>query len=222
MERREHRRAKLSLPVRLRWANPFGQKTEICETLDVSRGGLLVPCHEAHDPGVALWVTFPYDASPGDGQPEVFAKVVHAAEKKNGAPAGLIQKTHQKLAARNGCTAAIGLRFAAAGHADGGATDGNANVRDSRGSVRHALAVPIRVRPKYVPWFEEAMTIDVSPGGLSFLSSREYDAGEELLISFEPAGAFSGSGATEFRAEVVRVAPAAVSPSLAIAVRRLP
>lgn len=218
MDRREHRRAKLSLPVRLRWANPFGQKTEICETLDVSRGGLLVPCKEAHHPGVPLWVTFPYDASLGDGQPEVFAKVVHIADKQ----AGALKRgpRNAPAAASNGVAAAVGLHFESnsSGRSNGARHQGE---REMRGSERRTLSVPIRVRVQNVPWFEEAMTINVSLGGLCFLSSREYDRGEHLVISFEPTGSLPRTGPAEFRAEVVRVAQAAVNPALAVAVRRL-
>ena len=79
MDRREHRRAQLRLPVRIRWNTPFGQKTEVCKTLDISRSGLLVPCQDTHAPGVPLWVTFPYDSSMGDSQPEMMAKVTEPA-----------------------------------------------------------------------------------------------------------------------------------------------
>src|ERR1700688_3551754 len=59
MDRRKHHRVQLRLPARLRWTTPFGQKTEVCETVNVSRGGLLVPCQEVHAEGMPLWVTFP-------------------------------------------------------------------------------------------------------------------------------------------------------------------
>src|SRR5260370_38434448 len=84
MDRREHHRAQLNLPVRIRWNTPFGQKTEVCKTLDISRGGLLVPCQETHAAGVPLWVTFPYDTSLGDGQPEMAAGVVRVGRARNG------------------------------------------------------------------------------------------------------------------------------------------
>jgi hypothetical protein len=90
MDRREHHRVQLRLPARLRWTTPFGQKTEVCTTVDVSRGGVLIPCREPHAEGMPLWVTFPYDNSLIVGQPEVFARVVRAvvvhedvATKKN-------------------------------------------------------------------------------------------------------------------------------------------
>jgi PilZ domain len=95
MDRRDHHRVQLRLPARLRWTTPFGQKTEVCASVDVSRAGMLVPCREPHAEGMALWVTFPFDASLIVGQPEVLARVVRAvvvvrddatvaAKKKNG------------------------------------------------------------------------------------------------------------------------------------------
>src|SRR5258708_39426312 len=80
MDNRQHRRVRMRLPVRLRWTAPFGQKIELAETIDVSRSGLLVSMKEAHSCGTSVWVTFPYDASLDDGQPEVSAKVVRCGE----------------------------------------------------------------------------------------------------------------------------------------------
>ena len=79
MDRREHHRVQLRLPARLRWTTPFGQKTEVCTTVDVSRGGMLVPCREPHAEGMPLWVTFPFDPSLTVGQPEILARVVRTA-----------------------------------------------------------------------------------------------------------------------------------------------
>src|SRR5579872_1285970 len=79
MDRRDHHRVQLRLPARLRWTTPFGQKTEVCTTVDVSRGGMLVPCREPHAEGMPLWVTFPFDPSLIVGQPEILARVVRAA-----------------------------------------------------------------------------------------------------------------------------------------------
>lgn len=92
MDRREHHRVQLRLPARLRWTTPFGQKTEVCTTVDASRGGVLVPCREPHAEGMPLWVTFPYDNSLMVAQPELLARVVRTivvvrddvAKKKNG------------------------------------------------------------------------------------------------------------------------------------------
>jgi hypothetical protein len=78
MDRREHHRVQLRLPARLRWTTPFGQKTEVCTAVDVSRGGMLVPCREPHAEGMSLWVTFPFNSSLIVGQPEILARVVRA------------------------------------------------------------------------------------------------------------------------------------------------
>src|SRR2546427_6144123 len=70
MERREHYRVRLRLPARIRWRTPFEQRIEVRETLDVSRGGLLIPSAAAVEPGARVWLTFPYDSTIPDGQPE--------------------------------------------------------------------------------------------------------------------------------------------------------
>jgi len=80
MDSRQHRRVRLRLPVRLRWTTPFGQKIELANTIDVSRNGALVSTKEPHSKGVMVWLTFPYDASLSDGQPEILARVVRCAE----------------------------------------------------------------------------------------------------------------------------------------------
>src|ERR1700674_4533649 len=76
MPGREHHRVRLHLPVRLRWITPFGRKSEICESVNVSRGGLLGSFKESLLPLVALWTMFPYDASMSDAQPEIPTRVL--------------------------------------------------------------------------------------------------------------------------------------------------
>jgi len=66
MQQRQHARVRLRLPVRLRWVAPLGQQSEICETRNVSKGGLLVACKEHHREGFPLWVTFPFDLAAPD------------------------------------------------------------------------------------------------------------------------------------------------------------
>src|SRR5438477_5432622 len=80
MDSRQHRRVRLRRSVRLRWTTPFGQKIELASTIDVSRSGALVSTKEPHSKGVMVWLTFPYDASLSDGQPEILARVVRCAE----------------------------------------------------------------------------------------------------------------------------------------------
>jgi hypothetical protein len=212
MDRREHHRAKLRLPARLRWTGPFGQKTELCETLNVSRGGLLVPCQEFHATGVSLWVTFPYDASVSDGQPEVLARVVrstHAGEFAPGHAARNVDVCPQPAAA---------LHFEVAAHVH---TNGNGHLahHERRASLRRRLALPIHVRPEDIPWFEEAMTVDVSWEGLLFLSSREYRADQYVWVSFGASAFAPWVGAGEFRCVVIRVEPVSQSSTLAVGLR---
>jgi hypothetical protein len=80
--------------------------------------------------------------------------------------------------------------------------------------------VPVRVRPEHIPWFEEAMTIDVSANGLRFVSNREYQEGQRLLVSFEPTTSAPWSTASETGARVVRIEAVPESAALAVTVVR--
>lgn len=212
MDRREHHRAQLSLPVRIRWNTPFGQKTEICKTLDISRGGLLVPSFETHATGVPLWVTFPYDASLGDGQPEVMAKVVRASPARNG--------NGHKPGGSESSGRAMALHFELPERLpSNGNGYGLAQERERRERPRRRLTMPVRVRPEHVPWFEEAMTLDISEHGLRFLSSREYQEGQRLLIDFERMMAIPWPHA-ETAARVLRIDTVPDRAALAVTVAR--
>jgi hypothetical protein len=202
MVSRAYRRARMRLPARLRWTSPFGQKIELAETMDVSRGGLLLSSRELHGPAVPLWVTFPYDASLREGQPEVPARVVRC-EQLSAAPflfSLAIQFEAQVRSVSNG--------------------NGAPRHPERRGSPRRSLAMPIRVRPENVPWFEEAMSLDFSPRGMRFRSQREYATGELLSIALEDAFSASWPGSGEFRARVVRVAPASGGVAVDVGVCR--
>jgi hypothetical protein len=213
MDRREHHRAQLRLPVRIRWNTPFGQKTEFRKTFDISRGGLLVPCEEAHALGVPLWVTFPYDASMGDGQPEIMAKVVRVASR------GQSNGSESRDGSAN--QQAVAMHFALPARASSNG-NGHRDGRERREAPRRPLAIPVHVRPESIPWFEEAMTIDISANGLRFLSSREYQEGERLLISFGPTALPPWSTTSECSARVVRIEAVPETASLAISVCRQP
>ena len=189
MVSRAYRRVRMRLPARLRWISPLGQKIELAETMDVSRGGLLLSSRELHAPGVPLWVTFPYDASLREGQPEVPARVVRCQES-DASPVRFslaIQFEAQASSSSNG--------------------NGARSEPERRGGPRRLLATPIRVNLENVPWFEEAMSVDVSPRGMRFRSQREYATGELLRITLEDPSSASWPGSGEFRAKVVRVAP---------------
>ena len=239
MDRREHRRVRMSLPVRLRWAAPLGQKIELCETFDASRNGLLVFTKAPHVTGVPLWVTFPYDASPPDGQPEVLAHVVRSGERlevirgmnareKVQAQSTSKQERSVKLdqPVRAPGTSDAPASFAVALHFEQHAhsvSNGNGHRREPerRRSPRRVLALPVRVRPGRVPWFEEAMAIDFSTHGMCFRSHREYQLGDHLNIAFADSASAPWSGSREFRTMVVRVAPVPDSFALDVSVCRI-
>ena len=238
MDNRQHRRVRLRLPVRLRWSAPFGQKIELAETIDVSRSGLLVSMKEAHSCGTSLWITFPYDASLRDGQPEVAAQVVRCGEvleviRATNAREKTQTESHaaRELSAKlDQLARAIGISdapatFAVAIHLEErqrSASNGNAHrENERRGSMRKALAIPVRVHPERIPWFEEAMTIDISAKGMRFRSHREYALGDHLKIAFAdpPSAPWHGTG--EFLSEVVRVAPVPGSAAVDVSVCRV-
>ncbi len=239
MQTREHHRVRIRLPARLRWPTPFGQKIELSETLDVSRGGLLLATKEPHSAGASLWVTFPYDASLPDGQPEVLARVVRSGEaleiiRANSARAKVLPQValaqarsakSDKFARATGmsdvpATFAVAIQFEEHGHAT---SNGNRARHDPerRASPRCSLGVPVRVRPEHVPWFEEAMTLDFSSRGMRFRGQREYALGEQLKIALEDSASTPWSG-REFRARVVRVSPVPDGVALDVSVCRTP
>jgi hypothetical protein len=246
MDRREHHRVQLRLPARLRWTTPFGQKTEVCGTVNVSRGGLLVPCQEAHAGGTSLWVTFPYDATVAYGQPEVLAKVVRSVSVGRVVGGGANGTGH--VAAVSGGVALMGapeiaiagkvLAESAAVHAVNGShgmmaalrfeitprrhSNGNGHKREieRRMATRQPVAVPIRVRLENVPWFEETMTVDCSAEGLKFRSNREYAPGQFLVVSFENVDTSPWPVATDLLLMVVRIEREPDSPGLNVAVCR--
>jgi hypothetical protein len=248
MDRREHHRVQLRIPARLRWTTPLGQTTEICETLNVSRGGLLVPCKENHAPGTSLWITFPYDATLPFGQPEVLAHAVRCelVAMRVGAAHGdaatteapdVESTTALDYSMRSGeivfaAFVAMQLEVKARthkstnanghGHGNGhGNASGDHREVERRTSIRRKVAVLIRVRLEHVPWFEETMTMDVSNEGLRFVSCREYEPGQYLAVSFVDAGLSAWPMAAEFRSSVVRIDPLLQGASLAVTIYRL-
>jgi hypothetical protein len=194
MERRQHRRVRLQLPARIRWITPFGQQTELRASEDVSRGGLRFTLSSSLSPGMHIWVTFPYDPALPDGQPEMPARVVRCEPRPQG------------LAAL-----AVHLEFATP-------RNGRPRAEERRANPRRPLALPVRVRPDYLPWFEEAMTLDVSAAGLRFRSTRDYQPGARLFLSF-PTSPAAPAPAQEFR--VVRVQPENGTGAVTVSVCRI-
>jgi hypothetical protein len=204
MPQRQHARVRLRLPVRLRWVAPLGQQSEVCETRNVSRGGLLVACHKHHDEGFPLWVTFPFDSKAPDLQPEVLARVVRCQGQR----------------AANGGDEEIAVHFEGiprpANFDERKATSVTAN-----GSGRR-VSLPIRVRPRHILWYEEAMTLEVSADKMKFVSNRVYAPGETLLVTFVNSDVKPWQGSANIPATIVDIERLPHSTSLVITVKRLP
>ena len=75
-EQRHYPRVQLHLPVRLRWLGPLGSRLETRQTLDVSRGGMLIYRPDECTKGARVWVTFPFNPAAPEPQPETAARVV--------------------------------------------------------------------------------------------------------------------------------------------------
>ena len=219
----------------------MGQKIESGETIDVSRSGLLVSTKERHTPGITLWVTFPYDALLADGQPEIAARVARCDEVLEVIRATIAREKVQSKNAEEQersakldqlarvlgigdapATFAVAVQFDRSAQAHtGGNGDSHRREFERRRIPRRTLAVPVRVRPQDIPWFEEAMVIDYSAKSMRFRSQREYAPGDHLKIAFEDATSAPWHGSREFLSEVVRVSPVPESIALEVSVCRV-
>jgi hypothetical protein len=204
MQQRQHARVRLRLPVRLRWVAPLGQQCEVCETRNVSKGGLLVACTEQHPEGLPLWVTFPFDVASPDNQPEALARVV----RRNGTSAGQPEREE------------IALHFERFPLNAGDSRESKQAIAAKNGSAA-SVSLPIRVRPRNILWPEEAMTLDVSAELLRFVSNRDYAPGETLLVSFGSADTRPWPGIGETAGKIVRVEKVPQSASLIVTLKRV-
>ena len=98
--------------------------------------------------------------------------------------------------------------------------DDRSQELERRRSARRTLGVPIRVRPEHIPWFEDGMTLDLSANGVRFLSSREYQQGQLLLISFDAGVSASWPSGPEVAARVVRIEAMPGNAQLCVAIAR--
>jgi len=200
-ERREHRRAQLKLPVRLRWPGPLRQLTEVSETLDVCRGGLLVRSSNDCRSGAPLWVTFPYDSSLSANLPEVPARIARVERRSDD---GLLIAIHlEPYAYVNG--------------------SGPKPLVERRRSPRVPISVPVALRTGSSPWAEETMTLDISSRGMRLSTFRVYSEGENVRITLQPGPVVSAwPVAREVPARIVRIEPIPGSSQWHVALRRLP
>ena len=192
MQRRIHPRVRLRLPARLRWSAPLGQKTEQCETINVSRGGLLLSCNDVPGEGHPLWVTFPFDPMASSAQPEALARVVRRAESP------------EEISASTTARWKAALQFEATAHLQA-RRNGGWKANASGNGATNRIALPIHVRPGHIPWPEEAMTVEVEQDKLKFLTNREYILGQRLLISFVSGGEAPWGSESEWETQVTGI-----------------
>jgi len=191
------------MPARLRWSAPLGQRTEQCETVNASRGGLLVVCSKAPGTDHSLWVTFPFDVEASGQQPEMPARVVRSEGSAQDADRGWRVAVQFERD--------VPARFSGNGQGSG---------RGKKNGSWSNIALPIRVRPRYVPWHEEAMTMEVSPEKVKFVTHREYAFGEHLLVSFDARSDAPWSGDDEWEGEVSGIEMDASSDLVTVTVRK--
>jgi len=200
-ERRRRPRVLLELPVRIRWLGPFGLETEITQTRNTSRDGLLVSSANIRQVGSLLWATFPYDAAVAFTESETPSKVARCVEEPAPGNATAISFHHLDLISQSGA------------HLPNNPSN-RTGRNDRRQYPRIALAFFVRIersarnsrsaRPELEPplWPEETMSVDASPAGILFCTLRVYEVGERLIIAAQAGRKLSGG---ERRARVVRV-----------------
>lgn len=177
-------RAPLNLPLRIRWQDSLRYCIEHAETLDVSRTGLLFYRTQPLRVAARLWVTYPYDKE-SPAQPETPARVARVRTTPGG---GQLVALEFKPLPR---PAQIPM------------------VKDTRRATRTPVALPLFVRRPHAPWGEEAMTVDVSDGGMQFTTARQYLVDERLCVNLAAGRWAAAQG--ELAARVVRVEPIAES-----------
>jgi PilZ domain len=185
-ESRHHPRARVRLPVRIRWRGPLGLHADIAQTIDLSRNGVLVPWCESWSENTRFWVTLPYDASDTTGlQPEM--------------PARMIRVAHGRLGSR---LAALHLQLPHPGI--------RSKFEERRSSPRLPFALPITIRRDGAYWAESSMTIDLSYVGVRFEATRFY-ACDDFVYVHIPSGSWAERG--EIPGRVLRIDTTSASPA---------
>jgi len=151
---------------------------EIAETLDVSRTGLLFYRTEALAVAAKLWVAYPFSKE-SPAQPETPGRVVRVKTTPGG---GQLVAIEFKPLPRPSLVP---------------------KAASQRRMERTPVALPVTIRTSGVPWGEEAMTLDVSDGGLRITTVRLYYVGEVVRVNLAAGRWAAAQG--ELPARVVRV-----------------
>jgi hypothetical protein len=164
---------------------------------------LLLSCHEDYRPGYPLWVTIPFDHEAAGAQPETLARVVRCS----------------KADGDNRNRWNVAMHFEGADDAQS-KRNGKHEKHKNQNGTGSRLALPIQVRPLHVPWYEETMTVEVSPDKLKFVTNREYRFGQRLLVSFGSGIAAPWTGSDEWETQVTGIEMEAGNDSLCVTVRK--
>ena len=100
------------------------------------------------------------------------------------------------------------------------AGNGKKGVAEKRNGAGKNFALPIRVRPLHIPWHEEAMTTEIAPDKVRFVTNREYTFGERLLVSFVARSDAPWHGDEEWEGEVTGIEIEAGSDAVLVTVRK--
>ena len=168
---------------------------------------MLLACDKAHRPGHPLWVTIPFDSEASGAQPETLARVVRCEPAEG--------EDHERESGKW----VVAMHFEEAAHAQS-RHDGDLEAGRNRNGSGSKIALPIRVRLENVPWYEEAMTTEVSKDKIKFVTHCEYAFGQRLLVSFASGTEAPWSGDGEWRTQVTGIEMEAGSDSLCVTVRK--
>lgn len=178
-QHRRHRRVPLVLRVRLRWVGALGLETEVSETRDTSRGGLLTTSRETRREGAPVWITFPYRPEEETSAPEFPARVAHTHETSHGqhlvgiafdSSRGFRNKMTRTEDRRSGSFWRKAKRVLL-------------GAEQRRRSERIAMALPMSVHRGTSPWPDEAISVNLSSGGVVFSTLQIYEVGEKIKVS---------------------------------------
>ncbi len=179
-ESRRHPRARVRLPVRVRWRGAMGLETEISHSIDVSRNGVLVPKSDAWTGDTRFWVTLPYDANDTTGlQPEIPARLARTTRARSGAEFAALHlhPPHPGILSK---------------------------FEERRSSPRLPFALPITIRRDGGYAAESTMTLDLSYVGVRFEATRFY-ACDDFVYVHIPSGSWAERG--EIPGRVLRIDP---------------
>jgi len=182
---RQRSRVRMSLPVRVRQIYPPRDAVELAVTLDVSRNGVRFRSADYYILHSTVWVTMNYKPQEVAPDSEFPATVVRIVKNPDGGYDVALQ-FHSGRADRMEKPAS-----------DAGAGTITSSERRNKNRVRTTMSIRVRSGDAA----EESLTVNVSPTGVLFRSSRQYTNGQTvwIVMPYHP-----GEELREVAARVVR------------------